>query len=117
MKFDRDAWSLLMAAEPNWFTPFLRLGTDEGIELLEKEPDGARWMNEVVPSLVKVHAFWQERRAAQPEGFTSSSFSFGKGPHQHVVRNAPKVGRNEPCPCGSGKKYKKCCGARNPTLH
>jgi len=23
---------------------------------------------------------------------------------------APKVGRNEPCPCGSGKKYKKCCG-------
>jgi preprotein translocase subunit SecA len=25
-------------------------------------------------------------------------------------RNAPKVGRNDPCPCGSGKKYKKCCG-------
>jgi len=25
-------------------------------------------------------------------------------------RSAPKVGRNEPCPCGSGKKYKKCCG-------
>jgi hypothetical protein len=24
-------------------------------------------------------------------------------------RNSPKVGRNEPCPCGSGKKYKKCC--------
>jgi preprotein translocase subunit SecA len=22
----------------------------------------------------------------------------------------PKIGRNEPCPCGSGKKYKKCCG-------
>jgi SEC-C motif-containing protein len=27
-----------------------------------------------------------------------------------VVRDAPKVGRNDPCPCGSGKKYKKCCG-------
>src|SRR5260370_11115937 len=25
-------------------------------------------------------------------------------------RNAPKVGRNDPCPCGSGKKYKRCCG-------
>jgi hypothetical protein len=25
------------------------------------------------------------------------------------VREAPKVGRNEPCPCGSGKKYKRCC--------
>jgi predicted Zn-dependent protease len=27
-----------------------------------------------------------------------------------VARAAPKVGRNEPCPCGSGKKYKRCCG-------
>ena len=26
-------------------------------------------------------------------------------------RDAPKVGRNDRCPCGSGKKYKKCCGA------
>jgi uncharacterized protein len=28
-----------------------------------------------------------------------------------VKRSEPKVGRNDPCPCGSGKKYKKCCGA------
>jgi len=28
-----------------------------------------------------------------------------------IVEHAPKVGRNDPCPCGSGKKYKKCCGA------
>jgi len=28
-----------------------------------------------------------------------------------IRRTAPKIGRNEPCPCGSGKKYKKCCGA------
>ncbi len=28
-----------------------------------------------------------------------------------VVRDAPKVGRNDPCPCGSEKKFKKCCGA------
>ncbi|MCZ2154947.1 MAG: SEC-C domain-containing protein [Bryobacterales bacterium] len=26
-------------------------------------------------------------------------------------RAHPKVGRNDPCPCGSGKKFKKCCGA------
>jgi preprotein translocase subunit SecA len=30
---------------------------------------------------------------------------------QQVVRSGAKVGRNDPCPCGSGKKYKKCCGA------
>lgn len=28
-----------------------------------------------------------------------------------VVNKEPKIGRNDPCPCGSGKKYKKCCGA------
>ena len=27
-----------------------------------------------------------------------------------VRRAAPKIGRNDPCPCGSGKKYKHCCG-------
>jgi hypothetical protein len=26
-----------------------------------------------------------------------------------VVRHEPRVGRNDPCPCGSGKKFKKCC--------
>jgi preprotein translocase subunit SecA len=31
-------------------------------------------------------------------------------PVQQVVRAGAKVGRNDPCPCGSGKKYKKCCG-------
>ena len=30
---------------------------------------------------------------------------------QQIVRSGEKVGRNDPCPCGSGKKYKKCCGA------
>lgn len=29
---------------------------------------------------------------------------------KQVVRVAPKTGRNDPCPCGSGNKYKKCCG-------
>jgi len=28
------------------------------------------------------------------------------------VRGTAKIGRNDPCPCGSGKKYKKCCGAQ-----
>ena len=28
-----------------------------------------------------------------------------------IKRDEPKVGRNDPCPCGSGKKYKHCCGS------
>lgn len=32
-----------------------------------------------------------------------------EGPQETYVRSAPKVGRNDPCPCGSGKKHKRCC--------
>ncbi|MDY3989457.1 MAG: preprotein translocase subunit SecA [Massilioclostridium sp.] len=32
------------------------------------------------------------------------------------VKNKKKVGRNDPCPCGSGKKYKKCCGANDDSI-
>ena len=35
---------------------------------------------------------------------------FAQGPKQEAVRAEPKPGRNDPCPCGSGKKYKKCHG-------
>ena len=37
--------------------------------------------------------------------------SDGYAPEIKTVRNTEKIGRNDPCPCGSGKKYKKCCGA------
>ena len=38
-------------------------------------------------------------------------FEDGEGVAQRPFkREAPKVGRNDPCPCGSGKKFKKCCG-------
>jgi len=40
-------------------------------------------------------------------------FSHGEEPSKKkpVKRTEKKIGRNAPCPCGSGKKYKKCCGA------
>ena len=40
----------------------------------------------------------KEERAKNPEGFQ--------------LQAGQKVGRNDPCPCGSGRKYKKCCGAK-----
>ncbi|MBD3767166.1 MAG: preprotein translocase subunit SecA [Gammaproteobacteria bacterium] len=44
--------------------------------------------------------------AAEPS-FASDPLPEGNRP---LVRHDPKVGRNDPCPCGSGKKYKQCCG-------
>lgn len=37
-------------------------------------------------------------------------FVNGETPRPEQVLLGPKIGRNSPCPCGSGKKYKKCCG-------
>jgi preprotein translocase subunit SecA len=41
---------------------------------------------------------------------SSISYNRGDGEPQKPVKKVKKIGRNEPCPCGSGKKYKKCCG-------
>jgi SEC-C motif domain protein len=44
----------------------------------------------------------------EPSGWL---FTDGKSvTRKPVVRSAPKIGRNDPCSCGSGQKYKKCCG-------
>ncbi|MBN1974370.1 MAG: SEC-C domain-containing protein [Sedimentisphaerales bacterium] len=44
---------------------------------------------------------------------TGTPDSFRITPPIPIVNISPKTGRNEPCPCGSGKKYKKCCGGTN----
>jgi len=56
------------------------------------------------------------RRVAQGEGAEGGEEE--PPPKIMPVRRGPKVGRNDPCPCGSGKKFKKCCGAvtLRPTL-
>jgi preprotein translocase subunit SecA len=48
---------------------------------------------------------------AQSQRFILSRGSGEAPKRQTVRREGKKVGRNEPCPCGSGKKYKRCCGA------
>jgi preprotein translocase subunit SecA len=59
----------------------------------------------------------QQRRARRPASLRFTGPNQGAAPAgeeegkiKTVVRDQPKVGRNEPCPCGSGKKYKKCHG-------
>jgi len=112
-----DAWSLLWVAKPTLVTPFLRLGTDEGIELMRKAGDAQDMMEAVEPALMEIHAFWKARRADTPPAQSSGLHRHARPLRAPVIRDAPKVGRNDPCPCGSGMKYKKCCGAADTTLH
>ncbi|HYO08422.1 MAG TPA: SEC-C metal-binding domain-containing protein [Tepidisphaeraceae bacterium] len=48
-----------------------------------------------------------EQHASAGEGGEAAAAA----PVKTIVREQEKIGRNDPCPCGSGKKYKKCCGA------
>ena len=57
-------------------------------------------------------AFQHAQASALPEAEQESAQQ-AEVPQQPMVRDTPKVGRNDPCPCGSGKKYKQCCGALN----
>jgi preprotein translocase subunit SecA len=57
-------------------------------------------------------AFQHAQASALPEAEQESGQP-AEAPQQPMVRDAPKVGRNDPCPCGSGKKYKQCHGALN----
>jgi len=57
-------------------------------------------------------AFQHAQASALPEAEQESAQQ-AEAPQQPMVRDTPKVGRNDPCPCGSGKKYKQCCGALN----
>jgi uncharacterized protein len=60
-------------------------------------------LDQLPTTLQMIAAFWRQ----PDQGF----------PRREPMRSA-KVGRNEPCPCGSGRKFKKCCGATSPqTLH
>jgi hypothetical protein len=51
------------------------------------------------------------RQKLQPVGYMEGEEDEWAAPVETIRRESPKVGRNDPCPCGSGKKYKKCCGA------
>jgi preprotein translocase subunit SecA len=51
----------------------------------------------------------EEVTAFETEADTAPIGSTAEKP-EPIRRETPKVGRNAPCPCGSGKKYKKCCG-------
>jgi uncharacterized protein YecA (UPF0149 family) len=45
-----------------------------------------------------------------PEKPTCSNTSCCPPRQSPVTRTTPKIGRNDPCVCGNGRKYKKCCG-------
>ena len=63
-----------------------------------------------VLSVVPAAAPGERRQVATVTGIGANSKSRAS---REPIKKGAKVGRNDPCPCGSGKKYKKCCGANS----
>jgi uncharacterized protein len=103
MNLCAEAWDPLMENEDEGdiALQILALAVDDSTLL----PDDARAaIVEELPDIVRtVASYWRNPPAA---------------PAPKLPIRSSKIGRNEPCPCGSGKKYKKCCGANgSPTVH
>ena len=76
-------------------------------ELLIKTPIQREELAKQIPASVAwIYRYWLPYRQATFERSVATTFQ----------REHPKIGRNDPCLCGSGKKYKKCCGIAM-TLH
>lgn len=80
--------------------------TDEE-DAMTRTPAQREKITEAIPAAVAdIYRFWLPRRLTSPSHKVTKVSTF----RDH------KTGRNESCPCGSGKKFKKCCGAA-PTVH
>ena len=110
VQLDSEGWLPVVAGKPSWMSTLMLYGTKEGWEALEKKNlslDEHRALAAGLAGAVqRIHAFWLEQRREQ----------IAHGALPEVVRRAPtrnpnKVGRNQPCPCGSGKKFKQCHGS------
>jgi uncharacterized protein len=101
---NRAAWKPLFDSPQGqqWYRPIGLLGEEsfsaDQDELTKTPEQREQLAQQIEDSLANIHAFWLPLREAIHERETS----------QHL---RTKVGRNEPCPCGSGKKFKKCCGS------
>ncbi len=89
----------------------LRIYKKEGFDMFQSLMD--RVKQEVVDILFKIQIASPdqvEEMQKEEEQDLTFSHSDESTPKQPVRRASQKVQRNDPCPCGSGKKYKKCCG-------
>ncbi len=92
-----DEWTPLLKNKKSGVlaVSILALAFDDGADEEQPATEERAEITEMLPVLLLgIRTFFRERESGA-----------------HTPIRAVKVGRNEPCPCGSGKKYKRCCGA------
>lgn len=103
VSLSRAAWQPMLRDPQGarWYRPIGLLGEDgfsPDQDALTRTPGQRQELTrEIADSLAWIHAYWLPLRRVVDE-------------HGQTRRATPKTGRNESCPCGSGRKFKKCCG-------
>ncbi len=103
MRMRPEGWTAMTDGEAgSALIPILYFGADE-TEIPPEFPNALdaelvdRMLLDIPASVLAIAAFWRARRE-------------GTVPDGELGRRADKIGRNDACPCGSGKKFKTCCG-------
>ena len=107
----KDSARLMSYAQKNPLVEYKNTASDAFDDMIGDISD------QVVKTVVSVRVLTEREqkerilnaRHAQAQNQSAVS-SRSESENQQVRRTSPKIGRNDPCPCGSGKKYKNCCG-------
>ena len=107
----KDSARLMSYAQKNPLVEYKNTASDAFDDMISDISD------QVVKTVVSVRILTERERKervlnarhAQAQSQTAVS-SRSESENQQIRRTSPKIGRNDPCPCGSGKKYKNCCG-------
>lgn len=104
-RFAEPWWVQLMQEQPERLAPLLMYGTEDGLDFLEEQPEDLQDAIKRAPDAIMLALNGLCEYLVPLRGQAARE-------RAHTFRRAePKVGRNDPCPCGSGKKFKSCCGA------
>jgi uncharacterized protein len=115
MELRKESWVDLLTDEQKggWLVPIFALAHENSLDEVMrpyKEPVGAEMREKLIvgaaAGVTGIYRHFQTLRSHQTQTLDEMST---------FRRTTPKIGRNDPCPCGSGKKFKQCCG--NITMH
>ena len=110
----KEDWAHLLHDEQHggWLIPIFALAHEHNLDAVMrpyKEPVSLERREQLIVGIAAgvtgIYRHFQTQRLVEKEQLGDST----------VRRTTPKIGRNDPCPCGSGKKFKQCCGST--TLH
>ncbi|MGB5496178.1 MAG: UPF0149 family protein [Sedimenticolaceae bacterium] len=97
-----DQWELDERDMPELLAPIMAFQGEQVLQTHDLYDDEeVRVLQQTIPDRIRrIHLYWLSKRTPSESRVP---------PSPTTIVGTPKVGRNDPCPCGSGKKYKKCC--------